>query len=1004
MLQWFRACALVMLAIAAAACATVPSSAPLSDPLMAQADRLEEQGKYAESERLYRQRLIDPAGLTPSTVADTTRKLGETIGNQGRLVEAEAVLRRALALTTAATGERSLAAADAIESLAGNLDSQEKSRESVELYRQALAIRRDLQGSDHWQVLFGRTQVAGVEGKWRPGSEQEAEYRAALTALAAAPHAKPWAIAAAENNFAWQLNSQGRYAEAEPFYRLALDRWRTLYGDGHMLVASGYNNVASNLSDQGRYVEAEQLYRKAIEISVATVGKDHPQVARRYNNLSETLVKLGRKPESRAMLRAAYDGLLASLGKDHPETAIVTHNLGLALIEDGKLPEAEPLLRRAHDTLLRTRGPAHPVTAMALNAFSKVLAESGKPEQALLLRQAALDAQRAALGDSHPSVAEANLFLAQLLSALKRPVAAEQAGLAAVRSARRAQLLSAGSSDLDLAKITAADRGNLDHIYASYFAFAWERADVEQTATEALKEEAFLAAQDLLGLTAGREMALATVRAAVREPGLAAVVRNHQDLVAAAHAADSAMLAALGAGRAAEANARQADYRRLARDLARSDARLAAAFPAYRELARPAPMSIADVRKTLKGDEALLLMTAFQGALNIFVITRERAGWTIDDGEKAVALARRLRCTVDLETCPNAERETRRITMEALADDQELPFDTAAAQELYDMVLRGFEPDLKAIRRLNIVTTANLSSVPLAMLVTNKRARNGGPSLRTARWLADRFALTSLPSVAALRLAANPRSAAGLGLVGYGDPVLAGTQAPFQLRGGTVANAAMLRTLEPLPGTRTELAAMQALFGAGDTAIAMGAGAREPLLRADGRVATARVLVFATHALLPDPNLNVGEPGLVLTPPDHASVDDDGLLAASEVAGMRLDSDWVILSACNTASPDGQRGSSALSSLARAFLFAGSRALLASHWRVADDATAALTVETLRVWRTQPRLTRGQALQAAMRAVRTGRRADGSAIVGWTIDWSHPRAWAAFTHVANRDR
>ncbi len=49
----------------------------------------------------------------------------------------------------------------------------------------------------------------------------------------------------------------------------------------------------------------------------------------------------------------------------------------------------------------------------------------------------------------------------------------------------------------------------------------------------------------------------------------------------------------------------------------------------------------------------------------------------------------------------------------------------------------------------------------------------------------------------------------------------------------------------------------------------------------------------------------LAEPALVLTPPAHASALDDGLLTASEIAALKLDADWVILSACNTAAGNG---------------------------------------------------------------------------------------------------
>jgi len=92
-----------------------------------------------------------------------------------------------------------------------------------------------------------------------------------------------------------------------------------------------------------------------------------------------------------------------------------------------------------------------------------------------------------------------------------------------------------------------------------------------------------------------------------------------------------------------------------------------------------------------------------------------------------------------------------------------------------------------------------------------------------------------------------------------------------------------------------------------------------------------------------------------------------------------------------------------LSSLARAFLYAGTHALLASHWRVSDDATAALRVETLAAKRRNPKLTRAEAFQQAQRAVRTGLRADRSPITQWNDAWAHPSAWAPLSLISDRD-
>jgi CHAT domain-containing protein len=89
------------------------------------------------------------------------------------------------------------------------------------------------------------------------------------------------------------------------------------------------------------------------------------------------------------------------------------------------------------------------------------------------------------------------------------------------------------------------------------------------------------------------------------------------------------------------------------------------------------------------------------------------------------------------------------------------------------------------------------------------------------------------------------------------------------------------------------------------------------------------VVAFATHAAVAGDLKGIAEPAIMLTPPAEPSEQDDGLLTASEVAhDVKLDADWVVLSACNTAAADGTPGAEGLSGLAKAFFYAGARALL----------------------------------------------------------------------------
>ena len=132
----------------------------------------------------------------------------------------------------------------------------------------------------------------------------------------------------------------------------------------------------------------------------------------------------------------------------------------------------------------------------------------------------------------------------------------------------------------------------------------------------------------------------------------------------------------------------------------------------------------------------------------------------------------------------------------------------------------------------------------------------------------------------------------------------------------------------------------------------------------------------------------LAEPALVLTPPIKGSGDDDGLLTASEIAQLKLNADWVVLSACNTAAPDGTPGAEGLSGLSKAFFFAGARSLVVSHWAVVSKAGVKLITRMFE--EAAAGAPKAEALRRSMMAL----VADKSEPY-----WAHPMMWAPFVVV-----
>jgi CHAT domain-containing protein len=118
-------------------------------------------------------------------------------------------------------------------------------------------------------------------------------------------------------------------------------------------------------------------------------------------------------------------------------------------------------------------------------------------------------------------------------------------------------------------------------------------------------------------------------------------------------------------------------------------------------------------------------------------------------------------------------------------------------------------------------------------------------------------------------------------------------------RGAGIDRAKLVQALPDLPDTAVELNAVAKSVGAPASDIHLGADASETVVKRTA-LFDYRVLYFATHALVAGDVVGLAEPSLVLSIPIKPSDYDDGLLTASEVAQLKLNADWVVVSACNT--------------------------------------------------------------------------------------------------------
>lgn len=540
---------------------------------------------------------------------------------------------------------------------------------------------------------------------------------------------------------------------------------------------------------------------------------------------------------------------------------------------------------------------------------------------------------------------------------------------------------------------------------------------------ETLRAEAFEAAQWAIASDAADALARVSARFAQGDDALGRLAEEREDLIVRRDRLERALERHYASTDPADLEARvraQAEWETVTARLAALDADIEARFPAYSELTSPRALSIRETQQLLRPDEGLLLILVNPEATYVWAVTRERAAWTRSETlteARLTASVERLRQSLSATAAPRGDD----IDPTLFAGRQPLPFDRTESWRLYSELVLPVEETFKDKTTLITVTTGALTALPLSVLVTAPPQGSDADldALAATPWLSDRYAMAALPAVSSLRAlrcylvadpaarsagcppmpAAAPRERAAfepLRLAAFGAPLLAGAPtdptrgapAADTVMDGRLADVGRLKALPYLRGSRLELETLKARYP--DSVVRIGSEATEQAVRtADAEaLSRARFVVFSTHGLMA--GSAAAEPGLVMTPPDEATEADDGYLSASEAAQLRLDAEFVVLSACNTAASDGRPGGEGLSGLARAFFYAGARSVLVSHWEVSDAATTTLITATfadLDSHAVGDPGVRARALQAGQRAVRAERR------------WSHPAYWAAFTLV-----
>ncbi len=698
-------------------------------------------------------------------LAASHRLVGRLYFAAGHLAEAEPHLKRALEIRQQGS-QPTREVAQSLSDLGSLYRKLARYPEAEAFYTQELGLREVLQ--EGFSVVIGTmTDLSAVlvaQGKY---SGAGTLYQKVVQTIEKRP-ANRNAITSTQdartlNALAKLYLSHEKLAEAETLYKVSLEVTENvtsiplgaggsikLGGDSYYVAADPLAALARIYHVQGRFNDAEPLYKRAFDLR-SQIGGENKRCrsdercrrseeltdARLSSELGELYYELGQYAEAEHRLMRALQVRERWHPKGDLSAARVQSQLGRLYMAQDRLTDAEPMLRRSLEAEQRDPNGSRASLAHSLTDLGFFYVAQGKPIEAEPLFKRALELFESTLPPDHPSVA-AGVGNLGFLKLVQQDLVGAYGLLArstnlSIRGRQRAASLTQDEEPIARRASRAVKLGGV-HFY-DLIRTAYQLAQSDIVRGHDLAAEAFVAAQRAKNSEVAAWLSQMAVRSAGRDPALAPLTRERQDLGLEWRQRDKELVnvSAVAADQRNTEHERQLRARLSSIDarIATIDRELAKGFPSFASLANPEPLTVPEVQSLLQDDEALLLLLDVPARRPlaeqsfVWAITKKQLRLIRSDlGTKALLqLGTALRCGLDqtlwaTDSSINCPDLLKREPSTEIIDGRTihvLPFDTNAAHEIYLALLAPLE-DLIKDKHLVTVSSGALAGLPLGVL------------------------------------------------------------------------------------------------------------------------------------------------------------------------------------------------------------------------------------------------------------------------------------------------
>ena len=752
---------------------------------------------------------------------------------------------------------------------------------------------------------------------------------------------------------------EGKELEAENIYKEIWDIYKKALGEEHPATARPLHSLAIVNKTVGKYAEAELLYQQALAIQISRMGNGDPLVADTRLEYALLLTEWGRVPDAINQAEQALEIYSRLAGNWDVKRGYASSARGFALHQGNQREEAAEAFERAIKLIEESRGNWSLDLPPGLIELSDIYIKQGRFEEAEEKINRALEIQKYHEVNTPRHLVRSLSLRAKLRQSQGRlDDALEESNKAVTvlnEYTRIARSISSWREVVPAGVLSASGLLEQEYVHDTYIDHIHLLSELfRKNRDPDLIEMSFETAQHAQISNISQAVDKMAARFAKNDDSLGKLVRERQDLTEQWQTANRLLDEIIVKMQATKSHSNIFSQKRdLEERIQEADKKLNDRFPRYSELTNPDPLSIAAARELLGPKEAMLVQITTEEVTYLWLLQYETPITFIPKDVNIGKLDLLVEKIINSVRSPEEE------------------FDARSAYDLYRILFADLPKLLDAVEHLIFIPDGPLQRIPLGLLLTEEPTTlpTYGQGYSNFPWLARQLAISLLPSVSSVKA----------------------QKIHFGSSGGWRSFFGIGTERRPYANITQQLRDLSRALGGDSRDLFLGKGASKEILRTHPELHSFRVLGFGTDIYLATKH---AEPALVLMPQQHpGSRDDDGLFTASEVAQLKLNADWVIL----LRSPkenlnDPQVGRGGLSSLTRAFIYAGTRSLLVPYWPPPSETVEMIVARSLELLADDSRLGRSVALNQAMQPFIQGKR--GKKL-------THPYFWASFSVIGD---